>query len=170
MKPAIVLGIDQAARSGWAIARGDKLLTSGTVAITDTKGCQQALDLWQAQVLAADGQGFVWFEDHSDVPARAGRNTTSILGMGASRGHWDALLNLRGFPKTEQRRGKVPPKTWRPATFGIPARTKTERAKRLAVKAAALHAGWPMADDNEAEACGIALWASRHLKLRSLRR
>jgi hypothetical protein len=127
----IALGVDQAARSGWGIGRDRQVLHSG---VATTHAERKAVAHLALELAGGDvKQLLVVFEDHSGMPlgrlthadrntprkgrqAAPQRNTATILGMGAARGRWEAVLDELGHPKTL--RDDVEPRVWR-AKLGI---------------------------------------------------
>lgn len=164
--PCVILAIDQAAVSGWAIWAQGKLMQSGYTKTIPQQApvVADALELAALQSLPL----VVVFEDHSDIPLQARtrqdqfrrgetpeRNTATILGMGAARGRWETTLALAGVPR--RRWLKVPSKTWRHLQ-GITG--DGNECKRIAKQLAARHAGRHIGDHNQAEAICIGWWAT----------
>lgn len=168
-----VLGIDQAARSGWAIARVD--LRQPTIVghgVARTHADRRDVVEAARQHAAGDlRQLVVMFESHAGMPlsrltrhdrttARQGRpgaperSTASILGQGAARGRWEELLDLVGHP--ERLRDDVEPRVWRARVLGT-TRGDTEQLKHLAQTWASQHLGVAIEDPDEAE--GVCLCA-----------
>ena len=162
----IILGIDQARRSGWAVFKGAGIVASGFV--YDTPGMVGVLDVVKA---FADGdmtRVLVVFEDHSGIPLSAKarfarghapqRNTATILGIGAARGRWETALDLADHP--ERLRLSVEPQDWRARVLGLVPSASTERCKQAAGAYASQLIARAVTDDNEAEAVCIACWGS----------
>lgn len=171
----IVLGIDQAKRSGWAVHRAGVIAHSGFV--HDTPGMVGVVELVKglarAEPGAAAGQTpmvnvLVVFEDHSGISlhhkakfARGHaptRNTATILGMGRMYGRWELALDLVGHP--ERLRVSVEPRDWRGRVLGLVPSASTERCKDTAVAYASQLTGHNVGDHNEAEAICIACWGA----------
>lgn len=162
-------GIDQAARSGWAVAVARKVVEHGVA--VDHAGRVRAVEraLWFA---GNDPTALlVAFEDHGAMPldrltnydrktARRGRDgapersTRSILGQGKAYGRWEAVLDALGHPS--RLRIDVEPGVWRRRVHGVIAGDVKGAAMRWASRAL----GEEIDDDNEAEACCLATFAS----------
>jgi hypothetical protein len=169
----IAVGVDQGARSGWAI--GDS--STGTIGAwgVATKHADRIAVLQRAAF--ANGGTLrgvvVMFEDHSKMPlGRLGRgdhnpnvdrgkgrfgapqrSTESILGQGAAKGRWLELLDMLGHPVAG--RMKVEPRTWR-ARLGIVAKG-SEALKLEARRYAAKMMGLTEAFDDDDLAEGVCL-------------
>ena len=149
----IVIGIDQAATSGWAIARradgAAKILESGTV-----RGALARRDVIARAVSLGEPLAAV-YEAHT-VGGGRHWNPATILGMGDARGRWLEALELAGVPR--RMCIGVTPYTWRSAMIG------RHRMKRHEMKAAAVLScrgrGVTVASDDEAEAVLIAMWGA----------
>lgn len=174
----IVLGIDQAKRSGWAIHNGlaahvtalqglnvpCPIAASGFV--HDTGGLVGVIEM--AKALAHGSEFLAVFEDHSGIPLQAKakfargqapqRNAATILGMGAARGRWELALDLAEHP--ERLRLEVTPRDWRGRVLGLVPSASTERCKATACVYASRLIGHQVTDDNEAEAICIACWGA----------
>jgi hypothetical protein len=165
--PTIVLGIDQAAVSGWAIYElSQRRVTRSGIARTSIQreeAVQRALALAERPRLL-----LVMFEKHSEMPLqrmtrfdsphlrRAGppeRNTATILGMGAARGRWEEQLDRVSHPQSL--RDEVEPRVWRAAVLQRGHSRNTDW-KALACLAASQHVGENVVDHNEAEAVHLA--------------
>lgn len=155
----VVLGIDQARSSGWAVVRGDRVLAMGRSTTTAKRlaAVREALALTGGCTLV----GVV--EDHSGFVMSRGkkRRTDTLLGMGDKRGRWLELLALHGV-----RACMVSPDLWRPAVLGVPKSTRTDPAKDAAVTWATRLVGsqgdgaeWSLGED-ECEALAIAWWGA----------
>lgn len=184
-----VLGLDQAARSGWGIAlvgQSTHLLAHGVATTHAERKAVAELAVRHAGVAA---QLLVMREDHAGMPlsrltrddrdtrrsgrlGRPERSTASILGQGAAWGRWEAVLDELGHP--ERLRLSVEPRTWRARVLGT-ARGDTEACKKLAVRWASAQLGKPIEDADEAEGIaltvfaavdGVALLEQRRLKQR----
>lgn len=165
----IALGIDQANRSGWGISVGRKVVESGVA----TTHAERKAVVARAMALAGGPSSLlVMFEDHSAMPlgrltrddrntARKGRqaapqrNTATILGMGAARGRWEALLDDWAHPKTL--RDDVEPRVWR-AKLGIRG-GDTDALKRAACEWSTRELGRLVDDVDEGDGVCIAAFA-----------
>lgn len=163
----IALGIDQAARSGWGIASGRNVVRSG---VATTHAERKAVVELARELAGGDmKQVLVMFEDHSGMPlnrltrddkntprkgrqAAPQRNTATVLGMGAARGRWEAVLDDVGHPKTL--RDDVEPRVWR-AKMGIRG-TDTDALKREACAWATRHMMREVTDVDEGDGVCIA--------------
>lgn len=155
----IVLGIDQAATSGWAIVERDAremlgrhvVLASGTVrsAIERREVIARAID-------AACGEPVVAVYEKHTAGGGSRWNPETMIGIGDSRGRWLEALELAGI-KRRYCVGVVPAE-WRRAMIG------PRRMDRTAWKATAVLScrgrGVAVQSDDEAEAVLIALWGA----------
>jgi hypothetical protein len=166
----IGLGIDQATRSGWGIAVNRQVVRSG---VASTHAERKAVVELARELAGGDmRQVLVMLEDHSGMPlgrlthadrntprkgrqAAPQRNTATILGMGAARGRWEAVLDDAGHPKAL--RDEVEPRTWR-GKLGITGRD-TDDLKASAAALASAHMLKQVTDLDEAEGICIALFA-----------
>jgi hypothetical protein len=167
----IVLGIDQAARSGWGIAPGRSVTRSG---VATTHAERKAVVELARELAGGDmRQVLVMLEDHSAMPlgrlthadrntprkgrqAAPQRNTATILGMGAARGWWEALLDDAGHPKSL--RDSVEPRVWR-AKMGIRG-ADTDALKLAACRWASTHMLREVTDIDEGDAVCITAFAA----------
>ena len=151
----IVLGIDQAATSGWAIARrangAAKVLESGTV-----RGAVARRDVIARAVSLGEPLAAV-YEAHT-VGGGRHWNPATILGMGDARGRWLEALELAGVPR--RLCIGVEPYTWRAAMIGR--HRLTSDAWKAQSMLACSGRGIAVASDDEAEAVLIALWGAQH--------
>jgi hypothetical protein len=168
------LGIDQAARSGWGIARIGDALSRIQHGVARTHVERRAVVQLALELAGGDPrQLLVMFESHAGMPltrltrhdratARQGRlgaperSTASILGQGAAKGRWDELLDMLGHP--ERLRDDVEPRTWRARVLGT-ARGDTETLKHLARTWASTTLGEAIEDPDEAEGVAICAFA-----------
>lgn len=166
----IALGIDQASRSGWGICVGRVVVRSG---VATTHADRKAVVELARELAGGDmKQVLVMLEDHSGMPlgrlthsdrntprkgrqAAPQRNTATILGMGAARGRWEAVLDDAGHPKSL--RDDVEPRTWR-GKLGITGRD-TDALKAAAAALASAHMHQQVTDTDEAEGICIAMFA-----------
>jgi hypothetical protein len=170
LAPTVVLGVDQASRSGWALHRTGKIEASGVC----KNARERALVVEMALALAGSPKALlVVLEDHTKMPLSRNtqfdsftkrapsRNAAVIIGMGDARGRWREQLELAGVPLSHFL--MVEPRVWRKAVFGGGASSMgTDQAKALAVSWSSQLCGRRIEDDNEAEAVAIASWGGRH--------
>lgn len=162
--PCVILGIDPAASSGWAIFAYGKYITSG-VAKTQSER-EYAVRLALNETLAR-----IDMPKHDPVLVVVAEKWTrggkwyaaTMTGIGASWGKWVAELERVGLPK--RRIVRVYPATWRGAVLGIGGRNATtEICHRLAIlRANTLHLkrhGATRMCSDEAEAIAIAEWGT----------
>lgn len=157
----IVLGIDQAATSGWCIVERDaggllgkhRHVASGTC----TKAVERRGIVDSAIKLAGLDVGRVVAVYERHTAGGGGRwNPETMIGVGDSRGRWLEALELAGVPR-RQCIG-VPPQEWRHAMIG-PRRLDRAQWKAQAVLSCRGR-GVTVASDDEAEAVLIALWGA----------
>jgi len=168
--PTIVLGIDQAKASGWAIATpGGRVLQHGLAKHHGER--EDALHEALRYAHHAADDLLVVFEDHGAISLSYGgrkradgqdqapkRNAAMLLGLGAARGRWDELLDGIGHP--EVLRLKVTPRDWRARVLGVGQSIGTDALKRRAVEWATRHVGREVTDHNEAEGICICAWGA----------
>lgn len=155
--PGHVLGLDQAATSGWALydLGACRVVASGLAhgeadqaRVMARLSCVEGLD-WQSTLVV--------LEDHGGIPARFGLPSRVLLALGEARGRWLSLLAQHGQPK--RARVRVPVATWR-AHAGIRPFTPRARCKALAIGFASVVSGRTVQSDDEAEAILIAHWGA----------
>lgn len=157
----VVLGLDQAARSGWAIAVSHDHIASSGAAST----CAERFAVVQLSLELARQRGaglVVYFEDHADIPARKGRGTETVLGIGAARGRWEEQLEMNGSQR--KRWHRVSPRDWRKAILSLPARAREKTCKAAAMGTVGqfMRPRRAVVDDpDEAEAMAIAIFGYR---------
>lgn len=172
----VVVGLDQAARTGWGIApEHGRVLRHGVA----TTHAQRRAVLELALHFAAGERRavFVCLEKHDHMPVtrltrfdqrtqRAGprqaapeRSNETLIGMGKSYGRWLELCDLLGVPKGNV--FEVRPTSWRSIVHGT-TRGTTEQIKRAAMDWASRAVGEPIDDPDEAEGTCITVWASIH--------
>lgn len=164
-----VLGLDQAARTGWGIARvGGQLVTHGLA--RTAKERRAVVELALAHAGGDPRQLLVCFEDHTEMPAwrlsrydhttqrkgRAGapeRSTASLIGLGKPYGRWEERLDDIEHP--ERCRLKATPRQWRLRVLGNEWATKEH-----ALQWASAFTRERIDDDNEAEGIGLTALAA----------
>lgn len=171
--PVISFGVDQAARSGWGIAVGRKVVRWG-VATT----AEQRMEVIQLlRVLAGNTlrHVYVLLEDHSKMhwnrlTAQDKRTTRAmdgggyvqrsptktLIGLGDARGRWREQLELAGHPKTM--RDQIDPLEWR-RRMGIHGPEAKRVACRVAEGAIGMQPG-TLTDDDLAEGVCLTLFAA----------
>lgn len=155
----VVLGIDPARTSGWCLMLARERLASRIASGTADSAVERAEVV--ARALAAvehsPGDRLVVVYEHHTVGGGARWTPTTMLGMGEARGRWMEALELAGVPRSHL--VGVTPATWRKAT--LPRGTARDREALKAAAVASCRArGWPVASDDEAEACLIAWWGA----------
>lgn len=177
MTPGFVLGIDQAARSGWAIydIRTARPLEHGVVpnhSNARTANAARIAVVYRALEHARSPDNLlVVFEDHSDISldyktrhdrlrrgAAPKRNVATFLGMGGALARWEDRLDDANHP--ERLRLFVTMDDWRKRVLGMSCYTGSERLKKAALTWASQIAGEPILDDNQAEALALGRWGT----------
>ena len=165
----LVVGIDQAATSGYAVVQRFRPVFWGLVRTEEER---RRVIASVVDLALGDLSEVLWvLEDHGKIPlwykaapnAETGedpeRNTDTVLGLGEARGRWLGQLELCGV--TDSRILKVPPTTWRHAV--LKRRKPGQDWKQTAVEhasALALGVGSTALDHNVAEALCIAMWGA----------
>lgn len=158
----IILAIDQAACSGWALGFLDGVRITGVSVGIATTPAHRAGVVKAALAAAGDPRElYVVFEDHSEVPAGKGRSTETVLGMGAAKGWWQERLRIEGHPQSHC--FKVTPREWRREVLGFTKHVKAEVAKETAVIWARATLREHDVPEDAAEALGILHWAARNI-------
>jgi len=164
----IVLGVDQAKVSGWALFADARLLAHGVARTAEQRHrvCLRAAAMARAQ----GGALLLMLEDHQDTTrdalraAKRGQVKTSadrLLSLGASRGKWEQSWELVAG---QAPKAMVTPRAWRRAILGIPADTPRAECKRLAQLWAKQSWGLDVTHD-EAEAIAIARYGAVRARL-----
>jgi hypothetical protein len=177
----IALVIDQGARPGWTIIRGQtgggelfsrKCVLEYGVA---TKAVERLGVVQCALRLAVSPLNLLAvYEDHTKIPLSRGtkndknravdakgkrttRSSASIQGQGVNLGRWLERFDDAGIPKTQQL--KVEPRVWRARVLGKEwASVSRERAKEQAVLYAAALLGGLQVSNDTAESLAIAAY------------
>lgn len=158
--PCVIVAVDQARRSGWAVFVEGKAVRWGEVDAADnitieailTFACEQGAKFKLPVVVLGEEHGQHSFKGRAKA------------GLGAAWGSWSYAcerLNGRGLPIVMTRVTKVNTKTWR-ARFGM-AGLRKEHTKAYAVRRVAeeLHIELPEDQHDVAEALLIGLWGAR---------
>lgn len=158
--PLIILGIDPARRSGWAITRDYAYLQHGLA----TTATHRAYAIKTARELAAvyETPLIVIGERWQGGWAKGRGHARTISGVGAQWGRWQEALEAAGIPK--RRILRVGQSTWRARVIGGRVARKTEEWDRVMVASAkALYPDlafyWLKPD--EAAALLICRWGTR---------
>ncbi len=152
--PGYVLGVDQAASSGWAVVELDQRRVVAHGVATTSEARRRAL------VGLRDLPGFrvrellVVFEDHSTYPTKS---TQQGIELGVSLGRWLELLDI--FDHPARRRIRVAPAEWR-RVMGTTAYLDREAWKAQAKMWATTVVRSRVVSDDEAEAICIATWGA----------
>ncbi len=156
----IVLGIDQAAVSGWCIARRTATGTADVIAHGVVTKAAERRDVIARALLACDvasGERMAAVYEAHTVGGGDRWNPATMIGMGDARGRWLEALELAGVPR--RLCIGVTPYVWRAAMIG-----SVDKRGRDAGKAAAMLSccgrGVTVASDDEAEAVLIAMWGA----------
>lgn len=169
-----MIGVDQAAASGWGIASERGPVVKWGLA---RNHAERLAALKLALNFACDDPAwlFVVFEQHDHMPmGRLGRgdyttarrgegdrfgavqsSTASIMGMGRAHGRWLELCDMLGVVGTHIL--DVRPSTWRARIHGV---TSGEQIKQAACDYASREAREHIAEHNTAEGYCITRWAS----------
>lgn len=166
-----MIGVDQAAASGWGIASERGPVIRWGLAKTHA---ERIAALRLALSFACDKPEwlFVVFEQHDHMPLgrlgrddhttqRAGRahgverGTAQIMGMGRAHGRWLELCELLEIHHSHVL--EVRPSTWRARIHGV---TSGDKIKQAAVDYASREAREDIKDHNVAEGYCITRWAS----------
>lgn len=178
----ISVGVDQAKRSGWGIARDRSVVRWGIARTADERAAVVAL----ARELAGGSlqHVYVMLEDHSRMKLsrlQAGdrttqrapgehwvqRSTASIIGLGDARGRWREQLELAGHPVALL--DQIDPLEWR-KRMGISGPDAKRLACRVAEQVIGMGVG-TLDDDDLAEGVCLTLFAATEGRLReALRR
>lgn len=160
-----VLGIDQAATSGWALADplGGRILAAGTTRSTDDQVA--ALESLRRFPAFDWERVLVVFEDHTGInraqqfdergkPERP--PVPTAVGLGDARGGWRVLLDLRAHPASQ--RLLAAPSEWQRVFKGL--RMPGDGPKDACIRWASAMLGRPVTHADEADAMGLAVWGS----------
>lgn len=190
--PAVVLALDPAAQSGYAILAGapphaagelpefvpgpmspHELLALGELNVGTREGARRMREVVEEAAAIAEERGLplvVAREDWANAGSRgkgAGRERAQMFsGLGRSWGRWEFVIDeVASVPKA--RRIPVDMGTWRAGILGRPYRRKSavwKRAAQLYVRARWSHVPEDVSSD-AAEASCVGLWAMDSIKL-----
>lgn len=149
----VVLAIDPGKASGWAVFVCGRCVASGVASGHD--GRMLAVELADVEAARAKLPLVVVAEKWS---AGGWASHTAMIGLGASWGDWRTALGIGGVPAS--RVVRVLPQTWRARVIGSPRGARSDALKRMSMMRAAKEVGH-VADDNEADAICIGIWATR---------
>lgn len=156
----IILGIDQAATSGWCIVERDAGGILGRHRALDHGTCRRAIErreiIARAVAVAQGPDRLVAVYEQHGVGRSERWTPATMIGVGDSRGRWLEALELADVPRRHCI--GVPPAEWRRAMIG-PRRLDRAQWKAQAVLSCRGR-GVTVTDDDEAEAVLIALWAA----------
>lgn len=150
--PGYVLGVDQAASSGWAVVEldGRRVVAHGTAKTSPER--RRALVGLRDLPYFHVRQLLVVFEDHSSYPTKS---TQQGIELGVSLGRWLELLDI--FDHPARLRLRVAPADWR-KVMGTTAYLDREAWKAQAKLWATGCVRSRVVCDDEAEAICIATW------------
>lgn len=152
--PGYVLGVDQAAMSGYAVVELDqrRVVATGT-ARTSPERRRALIDL--RKLPGFDPRRMlVAFEDHTTFPFQS---TTQAVGLGVALGRWLELLDI--FDHPPRLRIKAAPQEWR-RVLGTTGALERDAWKAQARAWATSVCRRRIASDDEAEAVCIATWGA----------
>lgn len=152
--PGYVLGVDQAAESGYAVAEldGRRIVAHGRAGSSEER--RKALIALRRLPHFEPRQMLVVFEDHSSYPMQS---AAQGIGLGVALGRWLELLDI--FDHPERLRIKAPPDEWR-RVMGTTAKLERAAWKAQAKMWATATVGHRITSDDEAEAICIATWGA----------
>ena len=156
--PCVILAVDPAATSGWALWDGSEWTTG--VANTWVDRADAVMDAWSFDAVAGPVEG----RDRPLVVIAEtwpGLRGSALAGLGAQWGKWLAELERIDVP--EKRIVRVDTGTWRKTVLGI-TRQSGDTSKRAAMLRARAVLGHDVTAD-EAEALCIGLWGLRSEKV-----
>jgi hypothetical protein len=153
---AVILAIDTAKQSGWAIFTPGQYAESGEANIEDRVELERITARAMKIALACDMPCILVLEK----PWRSGFAST-YTGLGAARFAWMQAWKAAGF--TERRVVRVHPQTWRSKVLGRSRRNESEPKDAIAIleqRYAKATAGRDVGPD-EAAAIGLGVYATR---------
>ena len=152
--PGYVLGVDQAATSGWALVELDqRRVVAHGVSQTSPERRRALIDL--RRLPGFDPRRMlVVFEDHTTFPAQS---TAQAVGLGVALGRWLELLDI--FDHPPRLRTKAAPAEWR-RVLGTSAHLERDAWKAQARMWATSVCREQVVSDDEAEAVCIATWGA----------
>ena len=158
----IVLALDTARRSGWAIFDCGEFRVAGPA-----KTAEEREEVVRIAVELAHNKGIPLVVGAEDWELH-GMSRASIFGLGAGFGRWEHILEREGYDFKLLFRVKVD--EWRSRILGLrPGRYKRDEAKQAALAACRMRK-WKADSDDAAEAALIGLYftlnAVTHNKVR----
>lgn len=165
----VVVGVDQATKSGWSIHVGARPVASGVANVWSWEErrtvLRQAFELANrdrrggALATVLDPTWFVFaFEDHSKAPLASYKSTRQVISLGGSWALWFDSLNRMAHP--ESMRIGITSRSWRARVLGLKANAKRAPAKAQAVHWAEQHTGKTGLCEDEAEAICVSSWGA----------
>jgi hypothetical protein len=152
--PGYVLGLDQAATTGWAVVELDQRRVVGHGITKTSCDRRQVLSGLRDLPRFHARRLLVVTEDHSGFPLQS---TQQGIGLGVALGRWLELLDI--FDHPQRLRIEVTPAEWR-RVLGTTARLERDAWKAQAVRWASAVCGQKLESDDEAEAVCIATWGA----------
>jgi hypothetical protein len=153
--PAVVLAVDTARQSGWAVRVRGRHAASGELDTLDAAAVSQVVG-WTLRVARRTGLAAVLV-----LEAPWGGRVNVVASLGAARERWLVAWRMAG--QSERRVVRVQPRTWRCAVLGRGAtgtrdviRAREQRAACGLLGLAATEIG-----GDEAAAVLIGVWAAR---------
>lgn len=148
----VVLAVDTAARSGWAVAAGDKLLAFGEADTLDAAALADIVG-WALRQAARRSQHCVLVLEEP-----WGGTLSTVVALGQARERWQNAWRAAWQPK--QRCVCVKPQVWRGPVLGrYYVRAPREETREQEQLVAAAIAGEPTRADESPAIC-IARWAA----------
>lgn len=149
----VVLGVDTAARSGWAIAVSGKRVDSGELSTLDTAELERVVR-WAVDLGRVGGLRVVLV-----LEAPWGGSVAVVAALGVARERWERAWRDAG--QTVRRVVRVNPATWRAAVLGRGAiGLEREAVRALEQSVACRLVGRPLGPD-ESAAVLIARWGAQ---------
>lgn len=152
--PAVILAVDTARRSGWAVRVRGQHAASGEVDTLESADVS-AVVAWSTRVARRAGLPLVLV-----LEAPFGGPVAIIASLGAARERW--LVPWRSSGHTELRVVRVQPSTWRAAVLGSNwSRAERDRVREHEQRVAQRMLGGVEVGADEAAAVLIGVWAER---------
>lgn len=156
--PCVILGIDPGATSGWAILTPESSALCAGNATAPRLRCgtvnagRNAVIVWAQEVAAEQNLPLIVVAEKWTAGGWASH--TTLLGLGAVWGKWEAALSEAGHPK--RRIVRVYPQTWRARVIG--GRQRSTEDWKAAAQTLVKHRFDKHVSSDAAEAACIALW------------